>query len=495
MMEKNGQRRSLSLARKIYIFAVSVVLLRYLVLPFFYTEPYYAPKWFLVIQFAIAAAGIILGKMWREKAFWPMAAYCLLILIRVLFVAAIPVLWDSVVSQIFFHGLWVTGACFSVASILDQHQIKSFFRFMAAAWTILSVLHCLIALYAAWIGKDIWNITRGAFWGLAATNGAGGPGFAEQNAVGAGVNVRLNVIYYCTVSGAMTSLSAMIALCAAICEKRKTVKVLYCLALLPFAFAMGLTDTRACHVSFAAGAGSVAGMMILRAFSAHDLRGKPEKPIQTFRKVIWWLAALSSALAVMVILIWCIGSTTQLFNLMKAKGSLIVNKALAEESAAATVVSVRGYSGSLNSVLSDRLTIWEYVLRYLFSNPISLLSGESISNPMTGPNSQNVLYEAGHPHNALLMVLLESGIPGLLLILTVLLTTVRRSFRLIVKLDTPLWLVLLNAVALSVCVGDFVECIAGFLGYPYPNCSILFLCIGAICFYGRISPDTKTASI
>ena len=489
-MEKLRKQEKLVWFKMIYIFAISAMLLRYMILPFYFTEPYYAPKWFLVLQFIVAAAGVILGRMWKNKAFWPMGAYCILVLVRVLFVTEIPVLWDSVVSQIFFHGLWVTGACFSVASILNRDQLKRFLRVMAAMWTSLSVLHCVIALYAAWIGTDIWNFSRGAFWGLATILGNGGPGFAEMNAVGTGVNVRLNVIYYCTVSGAIISLSAMIALCAAICERKKAVKVLYFLALVPFAFAMGLTDTRACHISFAAGAGATTGILLYRTLKSHARREIPKKARDKFHTVIRWAASASLAVIVMLILVVGIGKTTELFNDMKAKGGLVITKALAEESSnEATVVSARGYSGDLDSVFTGRVYVWEYVSRYIFSNPTTMLCGESISNPMIGPNSQDVLYEFGHPHNGLLMVLLESGIPGLLLILAVLVITICRSFRLISNNETPLWLVLLPAVVLSICVGDSVECIAGFLGYPYPNCSILFLCIGMICLYGQKSQE------
>ena len=64
------------------------------------------------------------------------------------------------------------------------------------------------------------------------------------------------------------------------------------------------------------------------------------------------------------------------------------------------------------------------------------------------------------------------------------LITVRRSFRLVNHDETPLWLALVPAVALSLCVGDLVECIAVFMAHAYPNCSALFLCMGLICLYG-----------
>lgn len=452
---------------RLYAFSVFALLLRFLLLLVFYREPYHAPVWILVLQSATAVLGICLGRMWKHRTFWPLATYLLLLVVRLLFQG--PALFaEPGIPDLLIHGLWVFGACHSLGFVLSDHSLRRFIRSFAAVWTVVSVLHCLVALYAAWRGQVVWNLPHGAFWGFAGTVGEGAPGMNEINAVGAGYGVRLSVILYCTVSGAELSLSAMVALCAAVCEKKSWARILYLLALLPMLFAMGLTDTRACFVSFAAGAGAVVGILLLRT-----LRSR-------LRPLSSWILSFVSAAAVMVLLVLLISRSTAVYNSLRAHGGLFFSSALAEESPA-TVVSSRGFGGDLDAILSGRPDVWRYILRYLRDNPRVLLLGESVWLPMRGANAQpGLTHVVGHPHNALLLVLLQAGLPGLLLILWVLCSALRCSVRLVSRAETPLWQVLLPAVILSVCVGDSVECISGFLGFPYPNCSLLFLAIGLL---------------
>ena len=469
-------------AISIHSFAVMALLLRFLVLLVFYTEPYYAPKWIMIAQFLTALSGMVLGKMWKRKPFWFLAAYCVYLFIRLLLENTKVARTDLSVRQILFHTAWVVGACYTLPYVLGREQMKRFLRIFAAVWTAGVTIHCFIALYAAWKGIVIWNPVHGAFWGFSGKAGGGGPGFMEVNALGSGVGVRLNVVMYCTVSGAMVSLSGMIALIAAVCEKNRWAKLAYALSLVPFIFVMGLTDTRACHISFGAGAGAVAGILLMRKLRAGSRGAECGKGRRFVRGCLSVGVALAAALVIVVI----IGKTTSVFNGLKARGSLVIPAALAEGAeSGTTVVSSRGFEGGLDRILSGRVYAWKYLARYLSEHPKAILWGESVWKPMRGPNAQSGLtYVVGHPHNAELMVLLQHGIPGVILMGAMMLITVRRSFRLVNHDETPLWLALVPAVALSLCVGDLVECIAVFMAHAYPNCSALFLCMGLICLYG-----------
>ena len=472
--------------RRIYAFSMFALLLRYLVLLVFFSEPYSTPVWILGWQVLTAGAGILLGKRWKSVSFWILVAYLLLLFGRVWFDDPTHLLNPGngpSVSEVLLHGFWVVGACCSLGSVLEENDQRRFLRALAAVWTVGMVLHSIIALYAAWNGRVVWNPVHGAFWGLADTIGEGGAGFMEQNAVGSGEGLRLTLILYCTVSGAILSLSGMIALCAALCEKKWWVKVLYFLAIAVYLFAMGLTDTRACHLSFSAGAGAAGGILLLRALrKRHQARQPDVRKIKKPLLAMDWALAFTLAAVVMVACVVLISATVPAFNRLQSADGVLLPVARAEEtSRTPVVVSSRGYSGGLNKVLSARVVIWEGVVRYIREHPVVLLEGESIWIPMRGVNTQTGLTKtAGHPHCAPMYILLESGIPGLLLIAAVLGLAVIRSFRLAGKRETPLWLALLPAVFLSLCVGDLVECICGFLGYPYPNCSALFLVMGML---------------
>ena len=477
-MQNTGKQKIPAWAGIIHSAAVMALLFRFMILLVFYTEPYRAPEWVLAAQFVTALSGIILGKMWKRKSFWLPAGYFIYLFIRVLTVKASAVTGDPDVRHILFHGLWVIGACYTLPYILGRKQIRRFLRIFTAAWTAGIAVHCLIALYAAWNGIVIWNAAHGGFWGLATTGGQGGPGHMEWNAAGSGEGLRLNVILYCTVSGAVASLSGVIALCGAACEKNRWVKLAYCLALIPMVFVMGLTDTRACYVSFAVGAGAVAGILLLRKLRTGFCGPEAGKG----RCALGWILSLGTAMVIAAAAVLLTGRTAAVFNQMKAQG-ILIPAALAEGNV--TVVSSRGFAGSLDAILSGRVSSWKYIVRYLLNHPKAIVWGDSVWLPMRGPNAQpGITNMVGHPHNALLMVLLQNGIPGVALIAGMMITAVRRSFRLVNRSETPVWLALLPAVVLSVCVGDLVECIAGFLGHPYPNCSVMFLCIGIICLYG-----------
>ena len=122
-------------ATYIHSFAVMALLLRFLVLLVFYTEPYYAPKWIMIAQFLTALSGIVLGKMWKRKPFWFLVAYCVYLFIRLLLENTKVARTDLSVRQILFHTAWVVGACYTLPYVLGREQMKRFLRIFAAVWT------------------------------------------------------------------------------------------------------------------------------------------------------------------------------------------------------------------------------------------------------------------------------------------------------------------------------------------------------------------------
>lgn len=471
---------------RLYAAGVFILLLHYLVLLINFQEPYLTPWWVLTAQVVIAGFGIILGRMWKKKTFWVLAAYLALMFCRIWFDDPTHLTNENYAPQMLFHGVWVFGACHSLAYVLDKKQLTSFIRLFAAVWTIGFTAHCLLALYGAWTGKIIWNSSHGSFWGFSKGLGGGNTGYNELNATGSGQGVRLQVIFWCTISGAIASVSGMIALCGAVCEKKIVLRVLYILCLIPLIFTMGLTDTRASHISFSAGAGAITAILLIRLLRRRYSRIHGDSSPGKGRVLGWWITAGSLGGAAMVLGILLIGHTPQLFTQLHTRSGILIPTAFAEtQDSADFIVSSRGYSGNLNGVLSGRIYIWEYVLRYIKEHPTTLLTGESIWIPMRGPNAQTGLgFLAGHPHNAIIWIVLLNGIPGLLLVSVPAFQTVFRSVRLVNSQKTPLWLAVIPAIVFSIFVGDLVETISGLLGFPYPNCSILLLCVSIIGFFG-----------
>ena len=112
-------------------------------------------------------------------------------------------------------------------------------------------------------------------------------------------------------------------------------------------------------------------------------------------------------LMIFALLLWGVMQITPLFNHVKMRG--VLPRAYAGE-VEKTAVSSRGFSGH---VLTGRAELWEKIFEYFRQNPIALLIGESKLSPLHIVNN----YKA-HCHSIFIQVLLESGIPGLLLFLS-----------------------------------------------------------------------------
>ena len=96
-------------------------------------------------------------------------------------------------------------------------------------------------------------------------------------------------------------------------------------------------------------------------------------------------------------------------------------------------------------------------------------------------NDQSILaFETSHCHNIVLQVLLEGGIPALLLFGGFLVFLGRKAFRLCTGRNKPVWLVLLPCLILSILAGEMAECHTLFVFTYSPVPFALFLAAGFI---------------
>ena len=82
----------------------------------------------------------------------------------------------------------------------------------------------------------------------------------------------------------------------------------------------------------------------------------------------------------------------------------------------------------------------------------------------------------------LLMVLNENGIPGLLLILSLVAMAIRRCWQLVVRDGAKSWITPLVAVLGSVMVGELVECFTWFRAGDNATMALFFITIGIILY-------------
>lgn len=464
-----NKEQSWTPARIIYAVLMSGLLLGYMAVIATYKDPtttgmtFYFPGFVWVIRIITAILAVWLGKMWKNKGFWILMAYLLLKTVRV----AVPNLQNLFVESVsddLLTGLWVFCACYGLASVFSKEQLKKWLGVNAALWTAGMVVYSGLGIYAAWKDQWIYTIGNGAIWGL--------------------VGGRLWLTYYVTNSGSVLSVSVLVALSCVFILKNKTGKLLYFLSLVPMMIALSLTDSRCAQVTVATGIAVLIGLFVL--YRLRDrIRGKGKKEWRA------WIPAIAVTGVVFIVVILCSMKTISLFNQIRTRG-LLISHAFADGTGnSGTLVSNRGYTGT--DILTSRPMIWNAAVQIIKANPRYLLYGTSILNPMNEINaSQWMAFKAAHCHCMPLMILLESGIPGILLMGSFLLVTVVKIYRMIWE-KTYTWDKTAIAIVISIAAGELIECFTWLRSGQTIVLPVFFVALGIVAIYSHDSNATIKA--
>lgn len=446
--------------RIIYGALMSLLLLGYLAVIATYCDPtttgktYYFPGFVWLLRVITGVMAIYLGKLWKDKGFWFLAVFLLLKLVRVMAEGGQNV-FNETVSDALLTGFWVFSACYGMARVLDRKQMKSLLNIFAVTWTLGMIVYSCLGIYAAWTGGYIPTIGEGAAWYMPWQ--------------------RVFLVYYPTVAGSVLSFGVLLAICGVVAAKQKAVRILFLLSAIPMLIALCLTDSRCAQVTVSAGIATMTGFFVLRALRERARRKeKSSGPA--------WVTAFAVTGVVFAVFVLLCMNTITVFNKVRADG-LLIPRALAEGSAAKTVVSNRGFTG--DNVLTNRPIIWKATIEVLMENPRLLLWGTSILNPMTLVNaSKTMTLFANHCHCMPIMILLENGIPGILLTGAFLVRAAAASFRLILKADKKRD-VLPVAIAISILTGELVECFTWLRAGSCPTLPFFFVVMGIIMATGQ----------
>ena len=130
------------------------------------------------------------------------------------------------------------------------------------------------------------------------------------------------------------------------------------------------------------------------------------------------------------------------------------------------------------SILSGRQYVWLGALRVLQSNPWYLLYGISVVQPMLLVNPlTGVELSYYHMHCMYLQVLVECGIPGLILLMMFLWRFARCAWKLMRDGSKPLWMRTLPVLPICILVAELVECLT-LLSFNNPALPFLLLFMG-----------------
>ena len=443
------------ICRWIYIFLMGVLLLWYLYSIATFKNNYHTPGWVKAARCTAAVMAVWLGKLWKERSFRFLLAFWALLLIRVCFPTGGSLLAEETVQESLLLGVWLFAGCFGLPMVLDREELKRFLTVVLSVWTAGMAVYSAVGIYAAWTDRTVYTIGGTGYWCVRES--------------------RLNLVFYATTAASVLCLSSMTTVGMIICAKKVRTRLLLIPALALMLTAMSLTDARTARIVFSFGMGGMACAGLIR-------RLRKDGKSETVCRLTGILGLVVVSVGTLVLL----GRVTPLFNMIKVRGGILIRSAAAEaQEGTATLISSRGIDG-----LTGREEIWGAALQYLWDHPIYLLTGTSLYGAMDGPNGLATLYYYPHCHNTLLQVLLESGIPGLLMAGGFVGITLVRGSRLIfTKEKKPLWALAAAVVVFAMWVGELGECFIVLLRHYTPTQALVFIGMGMICVYGRKEKD------
>ena len=451
--------------KKSYIVLMTVCLLWYLWSLATFSNQYRTPVWVWAVRCAAAGLAVYLGKLWKDKGFIALAVFYVLILVRVWFLNNQASLADRSVQESLFMGIWLFFACYGLARVLNRKELERYLAVLVAIWTAGIVLYSLTGIYAAWTGLPVYTIGGRSKW------------FVDND------SVRLNLIFNNNTGASLLSVSALILLCAAWTAKHRWIKAVSVPAVIVMMIAMSLTGSRTSLITFALGMSGMAGLTLFRRLLLQN----------------HWKKGLSIAISLVCFLTLSVGTVYlsirafDWFYAIKLHRASLIPTALAETAEGGESVWEQQMLFG-RTLTNGREEIWKAVFEYIKAKPLTLLYGTSIYNPVAEAGEM-AGFDFTHCHGTLLQVLLESGIPGLILICIFLFVLIRRGIRLM-KHDKkrPGWMVLLPVAVFAICAGETLECFIVLLRPYTPQQALVFICMGIICAYGKKRGDEITDS-
>ena len=406
-------------------------------------------------RMATVPLAIYLGKLWKNTGFRILTVYTAIFFLRC-FILDQNSIFEEEVAENIISALWLFSACYGMGYVLNEKQLKRFLLICTGIWTAgMTVLSCM-GIYTAWTEKTIPLLGNSGIY--------------------VNVDQRVSIVYLATITGAMLGITILIAMLVVFSTRSKLTKRLLILPFIPLLLALALTDSRTAYISVSAGMGCM-GFSAFYYYCQSRSNGRADK--HNWKP---WIFGILIMLVIFSLLLWGIMQVTPLFNQVKMRG--LIPRAYAEE-VEKTAVSSRGFSGH---VLTGRAELWEQIFDYLKQNPIALLIGESKLSPLHIVNN----YKA-HCHSIYIQVLLESGIPGLLLFLAFIIYTLIHAIRVILDSEQPLWIRLLPAIPVSLWVGDLAENFTWLRSSQCPMPAILCIAAGILCAQASGRKNTKVS--
>ena len=413
----------------------------------------------------LAGALAVRGQAFRRKTTWVLASGLALIFLRCFFGGRDTFYWGY---RSVIYGVLAFGVCYQTAFGLSKKWLLTFLRLLLAFWTLFMAGLSLVGIWAALYDQTITTAAGGVY------------------RIGVTYS-RLYLLTFCTNSGSNLALSLLAALIGMLLTRNPLGRVLYVLASLVQYAALGLTVARTAFISV-----SIALGLLLACGLMAKLRGK--RLSERLVRLISFI--LAAALAVGSFLL--LSKSPDLFGGVKEQvrsSTDVVESTDTEEGADTEEAAATPAPRSANTqstvqrrpitmdenMLTQRQFAWQAVYRYIRQHPETLLYGASVVMPMAEVNPLADIENAAwdHAHNMYIQILLECGIPGIILLVLFLYSLARAALRLFFSKDKPLWQRALPVIPICILISELAECMT-MLVYNLPALAFLMLFSGLV---------------
>ena len=413
----------------------------------------------------LAGALAVRGQAFRRKTTWVLASGLALIFLRCFFGGRDTFYWGY---RSVIYGVLAFGVCYQTAFGLSKKWLLTFLRLLLALWTLFMAGLSLVGIWAALYDQTITTAAGGVY------------------RIGVTYS-RLYLLTFCTNSGSNLALSLLAALIGMLLTRNRLGRVLYVLASLVQYAALGLTVARTAFISV-----SIALGLLLACGLMAKLRGK--RLSERLVRLISFILAAALAAGSFLLL----SKSPDLFGDVKEQvrsstdvvESTDTEEGTGTEEAAATPAPRSTNTQSTvqrrpitmdENMLTQRQFAWQAVYRYIRQHPETLLYGTSVVMPMAEVNPladiENATWD--HAHNMYIQILLECGIPGIILLVLFLYSLARAALRLFFSKDKPLWQRALPVIPICILISELAECMT-MLVYNLPALAFLMLFSGLV---------------
>ena len=413
----------------------------------------------------LAGALAVRGQAFRRKTTWVLASGLALIFLRCFFGGRDTFYWGY---RSVIYGVLAFGVCYQTAFGLSKKRLLTFLRLLLALWTLFMAGLSLVGIWAALYDQTITTAAGGVY------------------RIGVTYS-RLYLLTFCTNSGSNLALSLLAALIGMLLTRNPLGRVLYVLASLVQYAALGLTVARTAFISV-----SIALGLLLACGLMAKLRGK--RLSERLVRLISFILAAALAAGSFLLL----SKSPDLFGDVKEQvrsstdvvESTDTEEGADREEAAATPAPRSANTQSTvqrrpitmdENMLTQRQFAWQAVYRYIRQHPETLLYGASVVMPMAEVNPLADIENAAwdHAHNMYIQILLECGIPGIILLVLFLYSLARAALRLFFSKDKPLWQRALPMIPICILISELAECMT-MLVYNLPALAFLMLFSGLV---------------